>query len=105
MEAMVVGVDTHKESHSAALLDGLGAVRDSIQVAAGRRGYRRLLGWARSASQQRYWVVEGTGSYGAGLAAFLARQGEQVFEGDRPKRPPQGATGKSDQLDAMRVAR
>ncbi len=102
---MVVGVDTHKDGHSAALLDELGAVQAALEVAANGGGYRRLLSWARGQSDDRTWAVEGTGSYGAGLATFLAEQGEVVFEGDRPKRRPQGGAGKSDQLDAIRVAR
>jgi len=101
----VVGVDTHKDSHSAALVDEVGGVLAAIDVGADRQGYRRLLKWARCQSSQRTWVVEGTGSYGAGLATFLAGQGEIVFEGDRPQRGAHGAAGKSDQLDAIKVAR
>jgi transposase len=50
-------------------------------------------------------VVEGTGSYGAGLTSFLTENGEVVFEGDRPQRRKHDAAGKSDQLDAIKVAR
>jgi transposase len=103
--AMVVGVDTHKDGHSAALLDELGGLLAALDVAANRSGYRQLLSWARRRSEVRTWVVEGTGSYGAGLAAFLAAEGEVVFEGDRPQRRVHGGAGKSDQLDAIRVAR
>jgi len=98
-------VDTHKDGHSAAFLDELGTVQAALEVAANRGGYRRLLSWARSQSEERTWAVEGTGSYGAGLASFLAEQGEVVFEGDRPQRRAPGGAGKSDQLDAIRVAR
>lgn len=101
----VVGVDTHKDSHSAALVDELGGVLAAIDVGANRTGYQNLLKWARCQSSQRIWVVEGTGSYGAGLAAFLTAQDEAVFEGDRPQRRKRGAEGKSDQLDAIKVAR
>ncbi len=104
-QRLVVGVDTHKETHSAALLDQLGGVIASTDVAANQRGYRQLLEWARCHSSCRTWVVEGTGSYGAGLASFLARSGEVVYEGDRPQRRKRGAGGKSDQLDAIKVAR
>ncbi|HLQ62555.1 MAG TPA: transposase, partial [Candidatus Acidoferrales bacterium] len=82
--ARVIGVDTHKDSHSAAMLDQLGAVQAAVDVAANRGGYRRLLNWARAKSGERIWVVEGTGSYGAGLAGFLSQRGEVVYEGDRP---------------------
>src|SRR5881296_1936547 len=102
---MVVGVDTHKDSHSAALVDAMGALVAATDVGANRKGYRRLLEWARCRGPQRTWVVEGTGSYGAGLASFLAASGEVVFEGDRPQRRKPGAADKSDQLDAVKVAR
>lgn len=104
-QVLVVGVDTHKDGHSAALVDGLGGVVAVIDVEADRRGYRRLLQWARCRSSERSWVVEGTGSYGAGLASFLTEKGEVVFEGDRPQRRKHDAAGKSDQLDAIKVAR
>src|SRR5256712_13507736 len=102
---MVVGVDTHKDSHSAAMVDPMGALLAATDVGANRKGYRRMLEWARCQAPQRTWVVEGTGSYGAGLASFLAASGEVVFEGDRPQRRKPGAAGKSDQLDAIKVAR
>src|SRR2546426_12303003 len=92
---MVVGVDTHKDSHSAAMVDPMGALLAATDVGANRKGYRRLLEWARCQAPQRTWVVEGTGSYGAGLASFLAASGEVVFEGDRPQRRKPGAAGKS----------
>lgn len=104
-QELVVGVDTHKDSHSAALVDGLGGVLASTDVVANQRGYTQLLEWALCRSRHRIWVVEGTGSYGAGLASFLARCGEVVYEGDRPQRRQRGAAGKSDQLDAIKVAR
>ena len=104
-EAMVVGVDTHKDSHSAALLSELGAMQGGLEVPASEEGYRELLGWARSKSSARVWVVEGTGSYGAGLSTYLSGEGEVVYEGDHPKRNWRGPAGKSDQLDAIWVAK
>src|SRR5206468_12054772 len=58
------------------------------------RGYRRALAFA----------IEGTGSYGAGLARFLVERGERVLEVDRPTRV-RAPRGKSDVLDAVRAAR
>jgi len=105
MTSMVVGVDTHKATHSAALLNELGVVQGGLEVAASAAGYRQLLDWARSTSAARVWVVEGTGSYGAGLAKYLSEQDEVVYEGDHPKRSWRGPAGKSDQLDAIWVAK
>jgi transposase len=103
----VLGVDTHRDSHSAAILAAdTAVVQAEITVAANERGYRRLLRFAlRSASGRRAWAVEGTGSYGAGLSAFLLKEGELVLEVDRPRRPARRDRAKSDQLDAIRAAR
>jgi hypothetical protein len=103
----VLGVDTHRDSHSAAILAAdTAVVEGQIVVAANERGYRRLLRFAaESAPGRRAWAIEGTGSYGAGLAAFLGREGELVLEVDRPRRPARRDRGKSDELDAIRAAR
>lgn len=101
----VIGVDTHKESHSAALVNPAGGVISALDVTATEAGYSRLLTLAkRSARGRRAWAVEGTGSYGSGLAAFLAERGERVLEIEGPRRPRQ-KPGKSDQLDAIAAAR
>ncbi len=49
--------------------------------------------------------VEGTGSYGAGIARFLARAGVHVVEVDRQNRQARHHSGKSDPLDAVEAAR
>jgi transposase len=62
-----------------------------------------MLAWAdQHASQQRVWALEGTGSFAAGLARFLAEAGETVVEVGAIKRA-RGA--KNDQIDAVRAAR
>lgn len=103
----VLGIDTHRDSHSAAILAAdTAVVQGQITVAANERGYRRLLRFAReSAPGRRAWAVEGTGSYGAGLTVFLQREGELVLEVDRPRRPARRDRAKSDELDAIRAAR
>jgi transposase len=101
----VIGVDTHKDSHSAAVVNAAGGVVAGVEVAASDSGYRGLLRTARvRAAGRRAWAVEGTGSYGSGLCAFLLRHGERVLEIERPRRPSR-KPGKSDQLDAIRAAR
>jgi hypothetical protein len=60
---------------------------------------------AQRAPGRRCWALEGTGSYGAGLASFQADQGEWVTEIDRPKRPRGRNGAKSDPLDAIRAGR
>lgn len=103
----VLGVDTHRDSHSTAILAAdTAVVQGQITVAANERGYRRLLRWAREhAPGRRAWAIEGTGSYGAGLTVFLHQEGELVLEVDRPRRPTRRDRAKSDELDAIRAAR
>jgi transposase len=103
----VLGVDTHRDTHSIAVLAaGTAVVQGQITLAANERGYRRLLRFAHeSAPGRRAWAIEGTGSYGAGLTTFLRQQGELVLEVDRPKRPARRDHAKSDELDAIRAAK
>lgn len=102
----VIGVDTHRDSHSAAVLNTAGALQAQTTLATDAFGYRRLLAFAReSAPGRRCWAIEGTGSYGSGLTSFLLEHGEWVVEIDRPKRPARRNGAKSDELDAVRAAR
>jgi transposase len=102
----VIGVDTHRDRHTAAILDPNGGLVAQLEIPSDQGGAEVLLGVvAERAPGRRCWAVEGTGCYGAGLASFLADQGEWVVEVDRPKRP-RGRTGaKSDVLDAIRAGR
>jgi transposase len=101
----VIGVDTHRDSHAAAVLDPTGGLLAQVQVPSCQQGYEQLLRFvAQQAPGRRCWALEGTGCYGAGLASFLADHGEWVTEIDRPKRT--GRTqAKSDPLDAIRAGR
>jgi hypothetical protein len=102
----VIGVDTHRDSHSVAVCNTSGAVTAEATVAADAFGYKRLLRFAREqASGRRVWAIEGTGSFGAGLTSCLLEQGEWVVEIDRPARPARRNGAKSDALDAARAAR
>jgi transposase len=102
----VIGVDTHRDRHSAAIVNATGGVLEELELAASGSGYRSVLARARRrADGRRVWAIEGTGSYGAGLARFLIAQGERVVEIDRPRRREGRAGAKSDALDAIRAAR
>lgn len=63
--------------------------------------------WAEefTVAGERAWAVEGTASYGRGLAAALARVGEWVIEFDRPREKASKDGAKSDELDAVRAVR
>jgi len=100
---VAIGVDTHKQAHVAVALDSLGAELDHCVVETTRAGYKRLLGWASGLGQPAF-AVEGCGSYGAGLARFLAEAGELVYECERPRRGDR-RRGKNDLIDAALAAR
>jgi hypothetical protein len=100
---VVIGVDTHKHTHTAAVVvAATGAMVAQVTVAA---GYRQLLKLAGEQPGRRVWAIEGTGGDGAGLTRFLAAHQEQVVELDRPKRAARRHGAKSDPIDATRAAR
>ncbi|MFF0794368.1 transposase [Streptomyces spiralis] len=102
----VIGVDTHRDTLAAAALSPIGAVLAGTDSPANARGYRNLLNFARQqVPGRRCWALEGIGSYGAGLAAFLDQAGEQVVEVCRPKRAANRGGRKTDTLDAIRAAK
>jgi transposase len=104
---LVIGVDTHLATHTAAVCDPAGRALAELQVPATAAGYDRLLAWARGAAAGRpaVWAVEGTRSYGLGLARHLTAAGEQVREIDAGHHLGKRRAGKSDAIDAVRAAR
>lgn len=103
---VIVGVDTHKDEHVAVALDGLGGRISELPVAANPDGYARLVTWADTLGSVAVFGVEGTGSYGSGLARFLRRHGRNVIEVARPPRKGERRlSGKSDTIDAEHAAR
>jgi transposase len=102
----VVGVDPHRDAHAlAAVHAGSGAALFEAEVAASAQGYGQALRLAeRQAPGRRAWAIEGTGSYGAGLARFLSARGERVLEVGRLRRERR-SPAKTDALDALRAAR
>jgi transposase len=99
------GVDTHADMHVAAALDPVGGLLGVQEFPATAAGYASLLSWLRSFGILDVAAVEGTGSYGAGLARHLAAAGVRVVEVDRPDRQDRARQGKSDPLDAVSAAR
>ncbi len=100
---VAIGVDTHKQAHTAAALDRLGNQLDLLEVETSEAGYERLWRWA-SGLGPCLFALEGAGSYGAGLARFLAGKGARVFECERPRRRDR-RRGKTDARDAVLAAR
>jgi transposase len=102
---ITVGVDTHKDIHVAVALDGLGRHLGTLNVPTSLAGYKELVAWANGFGPLERAGVEGTGSFGSGLARFLRAKGIEVFEVIRPKRRDQYRSGKSDPIDAEAAAR
>src|SRR4051794_11664049 len=98
------GVDTHKDTHTAAAVDQAGRVLGTAQFAATGAGYRALVDWLLGHGQLRLVGVEGTGAYGAGLTRHLQGAGIAVVEVDRPDRKTRRFAGKSDPIDAQAAA-
>jgi transposase len=98
------GVDTHADMHVAAVVDEVGRVLATEAFPADEPGYARLLGWLRGHGDLSRVGVEGTGSYGAGLARYLAAAGVLVLEVIRPDRQRRRRRGKSDPVDAVSAA-
>jgi transposase len=102
----IIGVDTHKATHTAAVVTPTGAAIAHRTVPADADGYLHVYRFAvEQAPGRRVWAIEGTGSYGAGLTTWLLEQGEWVVELDRPARPARRNGAKTDDLDAVRAAR
>lgn len=99
------GVDTHKDTHVAAVLNPLGVVLSTSEFPATPAGYRRLLAWMRDFGELTEVGVEGTGAWGAGLARHLTGHGVRVIEVQRPNRQFRRRHGKSDTADAIGAAR
>ncbi|GHA65016.1 hypothetical protein GCM10010372_75970 [Streptomyces tauricus] len=102
---VVIGVDTHKHVHVAAVMDTIGGILATLTIPTDTGGFQQLLDWATSFGKVLAFGVEGTGSYGATLASFLRRAGHKVVEAGRPDRRLRRMNGKSDTLDAENAAR
>jgi transposase len=102
---VVGGVDTHRDSNVAAVIDMNGGLLGVESFATTAAGHRCLSSWMCGFGTIERVGIEGTGSYGAGLARHLSSVGVAVIEVDRPNRQKRRQHGKSDQLDAIEAAR
>jgi transposase len=107
---MVIGIDPHKQSHTAVAADELGRKKAQRTVRARREGHRELIAWARElAPAGRLWAVEDVRHVAGGLIRELLAAGEQVvfvppklMAGERRGGRERG---KSDPIDALAIAR
>jgi transposase len=103
--AITGGVDTHADTHVAAALDPIGGLLGVREFPVTPAGYAGLLGWPGGFGAVALVGIEGTGSYGAGLARHVTAAGIRVVEVDRSDRQDRRRQGKSDPLDAVSAAR
>jgi transposase len=103
--AITGGVDTHADAHVASALDPVGGLLGVQEFPATPAGYAQLLGWLGGFGTVCLVGIEGTGSYGAGLARYITAAGVRVVEVDRADRQDRRRAGKSDPLDAVSAAR
>ena len=104
--AWVIGVDTHTDTHTATLIDEVGAVVAQTGLPATPAGYAHLQAWAEALTptgQRVFWAVEGTRSHGHGLTRHLHTAGHRVVEAAKPD-ARRRRQGKSDPLDATHAA-
>ena len=99
------GVDTHRDVHMAAVVDSTGRVLGTAPFVADTAGYQQLGDWLGSHGRVVRVGIEGTGSYGAGLARYLTEAGVKVTEVNRPNRQLRRRLGKTDATDAQGAAR
>ncbi len=107
---IVIGVDPHKQTHTAAAVEvDVGRVCGERTVIARQRGHEQLLAWARSLDDERLWALEDCRHVSGSLERFLLGRGERLVrvpphlmaEARRAGRE----RGKSDSVDALAVAR
>ena len=99
------GAGTHAGTHAAAALDSIGGLPGVQEFPVTPAGYARLPGWLGGFGTVALVGIEGTGSYGAGLARHITAAGIRVVEVDRSDRQDRRRQGKSDPLDAVSAAR
>jgi transposase len=104
-DEVLLGVDTHKDIHVAAVITALGAVAASHSFPTTMAGYHQLLAWAHSFGTLRRAGVECTGTYGAALTRHLQAAGMTVIEVNQSDKATHRRRGKTDTIDAQAAAR
>jgi transposase len=106
---VTIGIDPHKQTHSAVAVDALGVQITQRTVAARLEGFGELVEWGRAIDPERVWVVEDVRHVSGSLERFLLDRGEMIVR--LPPRLMADARrgvrerGKSDPIDALAIAR
>lgn len=107
---IVIGTDTHKRTHTAAVVaGGTGELLGELTARALPAGFAEMLAWAQNLGGERVWAIEDCRHVSGGLERFLVAHGERVVR-VAPKlmgasRRAARSAGKSDSIDALAVAR
>lgn len=101
---VIGGVDTHKDLHSAAVVDAHDRVLGHDFFPTTRHGYKTMLRWMRSFGTLDRVGIECTGTYGAGLPRYLQKADVEVLEVTAPEKTVRRQRGKDDVLDAENAA-
>ena len=104
-EEVVLGVDTHRDFHVAAVMTRAGGLVATESFDTTAAGYRQMLAWARAVGVVARAGVECTGSYGAALSRYLQAEGIEVIDVNQPDRATRRKRGKTDAIDAESAAR
>jgi transposase len=101
----VIGVDTHTDTHTAAILNAAGGKLHTLAVASTEDGYGQILDaiLQYAPGPRVAWAIEGTGSYGAGLRQLLEADSGEIIEVRAVARPR--GMSKNDVNDAITIAR
>jgi transposase len=107
---IVLGADMHKRTHTvAAVVAGSGELLGGQTITVGQRGFVDVLDWARKLGEQRVWALEDCRHVSGSFERFLLEHGERVVRVATKlmagERRASRDRGKSDQIDALAVAR
>ena len=104
MAQIIAGVDTHKDTHYAAVISVSGEHLSAVQFPATKAGYQALSAFITCQGELVRVGIEGTNSYGAGLCRHLQARNIEVVEVIRPAKVVRRMKGKSDAIDAYTAA-
>jgi len=101
---VIVGVDTHKEFHTVAIVTEVGQRLGFKNFNASAKGYKQAFEWASLFGKPIRAGVEACGSYGAGICSYLRKNDIEVFDVYAPDKSKRRRYGKSDSEDAYQAA-
>ena len=102
----VIGGDTHRDTHALEMCAPTGATISTVAITNTDAGFAEALAWANEHAPGPNIVValEGTRSYGIGLARTMTAAGVRVIEAKQPRKADRRGRGKTDPIDAHMAA-